>query len=59
MDSFIKHKKGEHFCGDRFLSISKNDSTFYVVIDGTGHGQKASRVADIAYQTITREIHEN
>ncbi len=59
MDSFIKHKKGENFCGDRFLRVKKSDSTFYVVIDGIGHGQKASRVADIAYHTITDEIHEN
>jgi serine/threonine protein phosphatase PrpC len=56
MYSFINHKKGETFCGDRFLTLKKNDNTFYVVIDGIGHGQKASHVADIAYHSITREI---
>ena len=59
MDTFINHKKGETFCGDRFLTLKKNNNTFYVVIDGIGHGQKASHVADIAYYSITREIAAN
>lgn len=59
MDTFINQKKGETFCGDRFLTLKKNDNTFYVVIDGIGHGQKASHVADIAYHCITHEINEN
>jgi len=56
MDTFINHKIGETYCGDRFLTVHKNDNTFYVVIDGIGHGQKASYVADIAYHSISREI---
>ncbi len=59
MDTFINNKKGETFCGDRFLTLKNNDNSFYVVIDGIGHGQKASHVADIAYYSITREITAN
>jgi serine phosphatase RsbU (regulator of sigma subunit) len=59
MVTFINHKKGEIFCGDRFLSIKKNGHSFYIVIDGIGHGQKASHVADIAYHAITSEIDAN
>ncbi len=59
MDTFINTKRGEKHCGDRFLTITQNDITFYIVIDGIGHGQKASHVADIAYQVITDEIIAN
>ena len=59
MDTFINHKKGETFCGDRFLTLKKDNNTFYVVIDGIGHGQKASNVADIAYHSITHGITAN
>lgn len=54
MDVFLNNKQGEEFCGDRYLVIKRTDSCLYVVIDGIGHGQKASIVADIAYDSIMR-----
>jgi serine phosphatase RsbU (regulator of sigma subunit) len=52
MDVFVNKKKGETFCGDRYLTIKRKSSVLYVVLDGIGHGQEASKVADIAYDTI-------
>lgn len=59
MDTFFAHKKGESYCGDRHLTIVRKGQTLYVIIDGIGHGEKASKVADIAYHTITKEVEAN
>ena len=59
MATIIRHKKGESYCGDRCLTLVNNDSTLYVVIDGIGHGEKASKVADIATHSITRAVEAN
>lgn len=52
MEVFVKHKKEETFCGDKYLFITLGTDLLYVVIDGIGHGEDASNVANLAYQTI-------
>lgn len=56
MSTFLGTKQGELFCGDRYLVENNSNGTLYVVIDAIGHGLEASRVADIALQSIKSTI---
>lgn len=56
MSIFLRTKQGELFCGDRYLVEHNSNGTLYVVIDAIGHGKEASRVADIALQSIKDTI---
>lgn len=53
MEVFLNCKRGEGYCGDRFLAIPRSRDTLYVLIDGIGHGQEASLAADSAVYCIT------
>lgn len=57
MNAFLGTKKGELFCGDRYLVKQTDKGTLYVVIDAIGHGKEASHIAEIALQSIENNIH--
>ena len=56
MHFFLESKKGELYCGDRYIVQKRNEGIFYAVIDAIGHGEKASCIADIAYTSMQKTL---
>lgn len=56
MELFLRNRKGESFSGDRHIVEQLEDSKLFVTIDAVGHGEEASRVADIATDTIKQQL---
>jgi serine phosphatase RsbU (regulator of sigma subunit) len=56
MDVFLRAKKGEVLCGDKYIIKQYGKGTLYILIDAIGHGKEASLIAGITSQLIEDSI---
>ncbi len=56
MDVFLRAKKGEVLCGDKYIIKQYGKGTLYILLDAVGHGKEASFIAGIASQFIEDSI---
>ncbi len=56
MDLFLRTKKGEVLCGDKYIIKQYGKGILYILIDAVGHGEEASFIAGITSQLIADSI---